>query len=157
MKKTVTGAAIRRAALCAALWAAPILCRCGNLTPPPGPAAPPEPSAGLGAAGLYQDGVYRGAGTGYRGTILVEVRVEDGAVAEIRIIDHGDDEYVGGAAMEELLDMALAYHTTDLDAVSGATESSAGFLAALDAALAQAAVSGAESRPRDSAGTGREK
>jgi fumarate reductase flavoprotein subunit len=101
--------------------------------------------------------VYRGAGEGYRGTVVVEVRVEDGAPAEIRIVDHGDDEYTGGAAMEELLDMVLTYHTTDLDAVSGATESSAGFLAALEAALAEAAISGPEDRPRDSAGTGRGK
>jgi uncharacterized protein with FMN-binding domain len=66
----------------------------------------------------------------------VELRVEDGAVAEIRIIDHDDDEYIGGAAMEELLDQVLTWNTTDLDAVSGATESCTGFLAAVEAALA---------------------
>jgi uncharacterized protein with FMN-binding domain len=140
MKKTISGAAARRTALCAALWAALVLCRCGNLAPPPRPDTVTGSVADTGAAGrLYRDGVYRGAGKGYRGTVLVEVRVEDGAAAEIRIIDHDDDEYIGGAAMEELLDMVLAYNTTDLDAVSGATESSAGFLAALDAALAEAA------------------
>jgi fumarate reductase flavoprotein subunit len=128
MKKTIHGAAV--------LWTALALCCCGNLKPPPGPAA----AAGPGTAGRpYRDGVYRGAGRGYRGMVLVELRVEDGAVAEIKITDHDDDEYIGGAAMEELLDMVLTGSTTDLDAVSGATESSAGFLAALDAALAAAA------------------
>jgi fumarate reductase flavoprotein subunit len=86
------------------------------------------------------DGVYEGEAEGWRGTVRVKIRVEDGEIAEIAILDHQDDPYVGGAAMEELLDLALEYGSTDLDAVSGATESSAAFLEALEAALEESAA-----------------
>ncbi|MDR2608723.1 MAG: FMN-binding protein [Treponema sp.] len=89
---------------------------------------------------LMHDGVYEGEAEGWRGTVRVKIRVEDGEIVEIAILDHQDDPYVGGAAMEELLDMALQYGITDLDAVSGATESSAAFLEALEAALEESAA-----------------
>ncbi|MDR1447172.1 MAG: FMN-binding protein [Treponema sp.] len=84
---------------------------------------------------LMHDGVYEGEAEGWRGTVRVKIRIEDGEIVEIFILDHQDDPYVGGAAMEELLDLALQYGITDLDAVSGATESSDAFLEALEAAL----------------------
>jgi uncharacterized protein with FMN-binding domain len=84
------------------------------------------------------DGVYEGSARGYRGIIGVRVRVEQGSMAEIAVVDSPDDLLVGGAAIEELLDLALIYNTVDLDAISGATESSEGFLAALANALKQA-------------------
>jgi fumarate reductase flavoprotein subunit len=64
----------------------------------------------------------------------------EGGIAEIVILEHGDDGETGGAAMEELLDLVLLYNTTGLDAVSGATESSRGFLSAVEDALSKAGV-----------------
>jgi uncharacterized protein with FMN-binding domain len=58
-----------------------------------------------------------------------------GAVSEIEIIDSEEDPFVGGEAMQELLDMVIEYNTTDIDAVSGATESSKGFLEAVESAI----------------------
>ncbi|MDR1955930.1 MAG: FMN-binding protein [Treponema sp.] len=89
-------------------------------------------------------GVYEGRGDGYRGTIHVSVQVQSGEsrnslrILDIAILDHQDDPLVGGAAMEALGEAVLESNTTDLDAVSGATESSRGFLAAIDDALRQA-------------------
>jgi uncharacterized protein with FMN-binding domain len=96
----------------------------------------PPPAA---AAGMERNGLYEGAALGWRGPVRVLLRLEDGRITEIEIIDHGDDQFIGGAAMEELLELVLAYNTTDLDAVSGATESSEGFLAAVEDALAREA------------------
>jgi uncharacterized protein with FMN-binding domain len=81
------------------------------------------------------DGVYEGTARGHRGLIRVKVRVEEGSITEIDIVDSGEDQFVGGAAMEELLEQVLIYNTTDLDAVSGATESSEGFLSAVENAI----------------------
>jgi uncharacterized protein with FMN-binding domain len=81
------------------------------------------------------DGVYEGTAPGRRGPIHVQVRLEAGSIAEINIADSSEDQFVGGAAMEELLELVLTYNTTDLDAVSGATESSEGFLAAVENAI----------------------
>jgi uncharacterized protein with FMN-binding domain len=100
----------------------------------------PEARPGLSAYSQIRDGVYEGEAEGWRGTVRVKIRVESGEIAEIVILDHQDDPYVGGAAMEELLDLALEYGSTDLDAVSGATESSAAFLEALEAALEESAA-----------------
>jgi uncharacterized protein with FMN-binding domain len=38
---------------------------------------------------------------------------------------------VGGEAIEELIDTVVGYNSTDVDAVSGATETSKGFLEAV--------------------------
>ncbi|GHU72081.1 hypothetical protein FACS189450_09230 [Spirochaetia bacterium] len=90
------------------------------------------------SAGDCRDGVWEGTAPGYRGPIRVRVSIADGQIQGIEFDDHNEDPAVGGAAMEELLDLVLEYNSVDLDAVSGATESSAGFLAAVENALRSA-------------------
>ena len=86
----------------------------------------------------FANGVYEGAAWGYRGIIHVRVCIEEGTISEIEIIDSGEDRFSGAAAIDELYELALIYNTADLDAISGATESSEGFLAALQEALDKA-------------------
>jgi uncharacterized protein with FMN-binding domain len=82
---------------------------------------------------------YEGFGEGYRGPIQLRVQIGPGGdIRGIEILDHGEDPLVGGYAMEELLEAVLAAGSTDIDAVSGATESSAGFLGAVEDATARA-------------------
>ena len=78
---------------------------------------------------------YEGAAMGYRGIIRVRIVVEDGSISEITVVESREDLAVGGAAMEELTDLVLAYNTTELDTISGATETSRGFLAAIEDAI----------------------
>jgi uncharacterized protein with FMN-binding domain len=87
------------------------------------------------AAPEQADGIYEGIAQGYRGPIRVQVRIEAGTITEITIIDSAEDRSVGGIAMEELLELVLQYNTTDVDAISGATESSEAFLAAVENAI----------------------
>jgi fumarate reductase flavoprotein subunit len=99
-----------------------------------------------GCAGLprtaarYTPGVYEGEGQGFRGPVRVAVTLDSGGIRSIEILEHRDDALVGGAAMEELAECTLSWGTTDLDLVSGATESGAGFLAAVEDALAQGLI-----------------
>jgi fumarate reductase flavoprotein subunit len=86
-------------------------------------------------AAAETDAVYEGAAMGYRGIIRVRVGMEGGAISEITVVESSEDDAVGGAAMEELADQVLMYNTTELDAISGATESSRGFLAAIENAI----------------------
>jgi len=79
--------------------------------------------------------VYEGSAMGYRGMISVSVGLEQGAITEITVIESQEDRNVGGAAIEELTDLVLLYNTTELDAVSGATETSKGFLEAIENAI----------------------
>jgi uncharacterized protein with FMN-binding domain len=81
------------------------------------------------------DGAYEGCAQGFRGMVRVRVCVEAGAVSDIALLESAEDESVGGAAIEELLELVLVCNTTDLDAVSGATESSKAFLEAVENAI----------------------
>jgi len=85
------------------------------------------------------DGVYDGTAQGFRGIIHVRVSIDGGIISGIEILDSREDRFVGGAAIDELQELALIYNTADLDAIAGATESSEGFLAALSDALDRAA------------------
>ena len=79
--------------------------------------------------------VYEGAAMGYRGMIHVTISMENGVITEITVIESREDRAVGGAAIDELTDLVLMYNTTEIDAVSGATETSEGFLKAIEKAV----------------------
>jgi uncharacterized protein with FMN-binding domain len=79
--------------------------------------------------------IFEGTGQGFRGPISVQVRMNEDSITEIEIIDSVEDRLVGETAMEELIDLVILYNTTDIDAVSGATESSNGFLEAVRNAI----------------------
>jgi uncharacterized protein with FMN-binding domain len=76
--------------------------------------------------------IREGMGEGYRGPILVRVECTGDFIGNIEILEHQEDEFVGLEAMEELLALILETGSTDLDAVSGATQSSRGFLEAVE-------------------------
>jgi len=84
---------------------------------------------------FYEDAFYQGAAMGYRGMIRVRVGFEQGTITEITVVESREDQAIGGAAIEELTDLVLMYNTTELDAVSGATETSKGFLEAVENAI----------------------
>jgi fumarate reductase flavoprotein subunit len=86
-----------------------------------------------------RDGVWEGSGQGWGGEIRVRLRISSSLIQEIEVVSHSEDPFIGGEAMGELLELVLDYQSAGLDAVSGATESSAGFLAAVEDALNRAA------------------
>ena len=81
------------------------------------------------------NGVYEGAAPGYRGMIRVLVGYKNGSITEITVIESREDRAVGGEAIEELTDLILMFNTTEIDAISGATETSKGFLTAVENAI----------------------
>jgi uncharacterized protein with FMN-binding domain len=64
--------------------------------------------------------------------------VDEARILEIEILDHNEDPFTGVPALESLTETALEENSADLDALSGATLSSRGFLEALEDALDQA-------------------
>jgi len=89
----------------------------------------------LGGSKVASGETYEGTGQGYRGPIRVLVRVSGGSITEIVVTDSVEDRFVGGAAIEQLIDMVIEYNATDIDVISGATESSKGFLEAVENAI----------------------
>ena len=86
----------------------------------------------------YTPGTYEGIGSGYRGPIHVRVQTSASGIEDIAIIKHQESNFPGLAAMEELLEKVLETGETDVDAISGATYSSRGFLQAVENALEKA-------------------
>jgi len=63
------------------------------------------------------------------------VRLNGGKIMEILVVDSSEDRFTGAAAIEELIDLVIENNSADVDAVSGATESSRGFLEAVQNAI----------------------
>jgi hypothetical protein len=88
----------------------------------------------------YTPGIYEGTAPGFRSQVRAVVQVDENGIVGIEL-HHEDDAEIGGAAMEELLELVLEGNSTeDIDVETGATESSLGFLFAVDDALTKAAA-----------------
>ena len=90
---------------------------------------------------VLQDGTYEGSAQGYSGTTTVSVTVSGGAVTDITVVSESDSPQYFSRA-ESLLDEILGQQSLTVDAVTGATFSSAGLLNAVSDALQGAVVSG---------------
>lgn len=88
-------------------------------------------------------GTFEGSADGYAGKIDVKVTLEDGEITNIET-EHQETETLGGVAIEGITEDIVSQQTVNVDAVSGATVSSDGFLAAVIAALEAAGLSAAD-------------
>ena len=86
----------------------------------------------------FKDGTYTSTGEGYNGEIEIEVVVTDSAIESIEVLNHNDTENIAEPAFENLIEAAKSAQSSEIDAVSGATNSSSGFIEALESALQQA-------------------
>lgn len=89
-----------------------------------------------------EDGVYTGTGKGMDGLITVTLLVENDHITCIEITQEGETQSVGGfEAIRDGVYAAFidAAQGSDIDAVSGATITTAGIKQAVEDALAQAA------------------
>lgn len=81
------------------------------------------------------DGVYQGAGTGFRGTTNVSVTVKNGAITDVTVTSHEDDDKYFSRAESTVISEILDAQSLDVDTVSGATFSSSSILEAVADAL----------------------
>lgn len=89
-----------------------------------------------------EDGVYTGTGKGMDGLVTVTLLVENDRITCIEVTQEGETQSVGGfEAIRDGKYAALidAAQSSDIDAVSGATITTAGIKQAVEDALAQAA------------------
>ncbi|MDD3213928.1 MAG: FMN-binding protein [Eubacteriales bacterium] len=90
---------------------------------------------------VLTDGVYTGSATGYNGNISVSVTVSGGQVTDITITGENDTPSYFRRA-ESVVDTIISEQSLAVDAVSGATYSSAGIVNAVADALSSAVTSG---------------
>ena len=74
----------------------------------------------------YKDGTYQGSGTGFGGTVTVQVTVSGGKITAIDIVDASGETPSYFSAAKGVIGKMLAGQTPNVDAVSGATYSSNG-------------------------------
>lgn len=107
----------------------------------------PVSSAGKGStttptssvpSGGYADGTYEGTGTGFGGTIRVQVVVSGGKITSITILDASAETPSYLEQAKAVIANILSSQNPNVDAVSGATYSSNGIIEAVQNALAKA-------------------
>ena len=96
----------------------------------------------LGAAATAEgvSGTFSGEGTGYGGTIAVDVTLENGAITGIDVTGSNETQGIGTVAIDKLIPEIIEKQSVALDAVSGATRASEGLLVAVTAALETSGV-----------------
>ena len=88
--------------------------------------------------GGYKDGTYQGSGTGFGGTITVQVTVSGGKITAVDILSASGDTGSYFASAQGVVSKVLSSQSPNVDAVSGATYSSNGIIQAVQNALSQA-------------------
>ncbi|ANZ14216.1 FMN-binding domain-containing protein [Streptomyces noursei ATCC 11455] len=109
------------------------------------PAAAPEPSpTGTRHPGTRPaDGTYTGSPIPTRyGTVQVAATLKGGQLTAVKVLqvpsDNGRDQEIAGYAVPRLTQEALSVHGAAIDAVSGASYTSAGYIQSLQSALDRA-------------------
>ena len=78
------------------------------------------------------------------GPVQVQLTVEDGTITDVTVVDYptenGKDQQINARAIPILVQETLDAQSADIDMVSGATVTSAGYLESLQAALDQAGL-----------------
>lgn len=88
--------------------------------------------------GGYKDGTYQGSGTGFGGTITVQVTVSGGKITAVDILSAAGETGSYFASAQGVVSKVLSSQSPNVDAVSGATYSSNGIIQAVQNALSQA-------------------
>ena len=88
--------------------------------------------------GGYKDGTYQGSGTGFGGTITVQVTVSGGKITAVDILSASGETGSYFASAQGVVSKVLSSQSPNVDVVSGATYSSNGIIQAVQNALSQA-------------------
>lgn len=93
-----------------------------------------------GAAKNENSGTFEGSGSGKHGDIKVEVTLKDGAIEDITVLEHGENEVLAEPVYTELKDVIVAQNSAEVDVVTGSTATSEGYLEAVKDALQKSGI-----------------
>lgn len=119
------------------LAAALLLVMAVSLSACAGKETPETPQTPISEEKMFTPGTYEGVSKGFHGDIKLTVTVDEDKITEIKA-EHTETEGLGDNAVDTLIASAIEKNSLGLDLMSGATYSSEGFLAALEAALVKA-------------------
>ena len=87
---------------------------------------------------VYKNRTYEGSGTGYGGTITVQVTLEDDTITAVSVVSAPGEDSAYLSQGENVIGSIISEQSTDVDTISGATFSSTGILEAVNDALSKA-------------------
>lgn len=90
--------------------------------------------------GELRDGSYIGLGTGFGGPLMAEIYVEGGRVSNISIVSHRETEGYYEEVFRFVGSEIVATQSISIDALSGATATTRGFLGAVRSGISQASA-----------------
>ena len=96
----------------------------------------------------YKDGTYQGSGTGFGGTITVQVTISGGKITAIDILSASGETPSYLASAKGVISKIISGQTPNVDAVSGATYSSNGIIQAVQNALSKAENTGSSKKKK---------
>jgi uncharacterized protein with FMN-binding domain len=97
------------------------------------------------ASTQYKDGSYTGlVADAQWGYVQIKAVIQHGKITDVQFVDYPHDRsrsvYINQIADPELVSEALQAQSAQVDAITGATDSSYAFMQSLDNALSQAAI-----------------
>ena len=106
-------------------------------------ATPVPPTATLQPQGQYKDGSYTGStADAFYGPLQVKVTVSGGKITDVQFLQYPNDQsesvMISQQATPQLAQEAIQAQSAQVDAVSGATQTSQAFVESMKSALAQA-------------------
>ena len=111
----------------------------GNSTPTP----TAKPSSTPSNAGPYKDGTYTSpVEDAYYGNVQIKVSVQNGHISDVSFLQYPSDRstsrYINSQAMPYLIQETIQSQNSNVDIVSGATDTSYAFIQALKNIVSQA-------------------
>lgn len=102
----------------------------------------PTPQTQEEEAGLYKPGTYTATETGYNTEVPLEVAVtvSKDKIEKIEVTKHEESDGIGTAVIEKMPEKIIEAQSTEIDAFTGATETSKALIAAVNACLKEALV-----------------
>lgn len=97
-------------------------------------------SSGNTLQGKYKDGTYTGTGRGHRPGIQVQVTIKNNKITNVEIVSDNETQRYSSEPFNTIPQEIIEAQSTNVDAVSGATESSDGVMMAVEDALSQATM-----------------
>jgi uncharacterized protein with FMN-binding domain/succinate dehydrogenase/fumarate reductase flavoprotein subunit len=90
------------------------------------------------SSGKYTAGTYTGTSKGHSSDVTVTATFSSSEITKVELDVSGETESIGGAAADELVEQIIEKQSSDIDGVSGATETSNAVKAALASTIKQA-------------------
>ncbi|SHE95912.1 flavocytochrome c [Clostridium fallax] len=94
----------------------------------------------VGCGNKSANGAYEGQADGKHGAIKVQVQVDNNNIKDIKVIETNENEVLSEPVFTKLKNTMVCNNSSNVDAISGSTETSKGYINAVQDALKKAGV-----------------